>query len=870
MVGKRIVANIATIFIPVRTPQWMPSAIEPAQYCWHVICISEAAGGSASCEAIGARETGGQWLQAEVVCIATDAKPGRSTDGHRSDAMVYDWQALDRQRLRTRFEGGASGVSAEDSRHKDRVQLQRRPQHGASPPAQLSHAPPVSPSPSLGSMGIGSRAMGLQRVPSVPLISGVAAMSLLALLSGAAAADALGQTSSINLTGTASLNTEDNICLQPGLLLADMCTMIIGRDLFKTYTSAVLLRGRGFGNASMAQGFTNAADVSMRPDLAVSATFKTVSAFSMIKATALVSVDMFLCSETTCNNAVDLTYVNVSGQVVDVDESLQASQLGFRLGVVPQTLLAVGIPLPEDGSPVVNQTVVLQINGTKLFPTSVKSVVRSQRMIDSSAVNPNNTEGYAVLGTRVVFEAFSNFLLGLPSLGFGAYAIDGVCTYLLYPNSAWYQEYIVTALTPCYGASANQTFVLSGLQSVGGGWCTYCDGDSTSVENKDTPCYATDFATCGDFASCLISEGVTYPRINLNISGWDLVVYNLTDELTCDYLGGQALYTHQWSTIMMEVLAAGRFGLPAGCDYGQGGVTTFGAGNALNYTDSGDIDPPAGTFSSYPCPAVGQVGLAAAAQQGGYAALAAALQDVWIVGGPGVVFSMLGYERATLWCINSSVAAVETWAAQLADTTATGAATSFNLVLRVPGWFSLFATNVAAAIGAWAGYSGVEDWIIAITTHTSAASRRRRTAGKVLAILLVMIITVLPLLIAMLTDLLANHGNRGRDVKTFAQQAFQAPGYGEYQVVAVAQIDLTAENSDLPLAMGIPFLFTLVGIGVAAVLLTEHKRDKKDRLSATAAGQPHETETAPVIGFDKPVSLSDHPSHSSMWHVVGS
>ena len=682
---------------------------------------------------------------------------------------------------------------------------------------------------------------------------------LLLALRGTSAADAPG-TSSIPLSAT--LSAAENICLQPSLLLADMCVMNLGPDLSKTYSSAVLLRARGLNNASVARGFTNGADSSLRPDLTVAATVRTVSAFSEIRATALINVDMFLCSEPTCNNAVDLMYINVSDQVRG--ENLAASQLGFKVGVVPQTVLAVGMPLPEDDSTIVSELVAQ----TELFPRSVQSVVRAQRAIGANAQYFNTTRyaGYAVLGTRVLFEAFSDFLLGLPGLGFGAFAIDGFCTNLLFPNSPWYQEHIIAALSPCAGATASQTFVMRGLRA--GGWCTLCDSSSTSVQNKDAGCYPTDFPSCGDFTTCFM-EGFTYPTVNMTVSGWDLVVYDLTSELTCNYAAGQALYTHQWSTIMLEIIAAGRSGTPAGCNYTAGSVMEVGAaGQALRYAPIGAIDPPAGTFSNYSCPAAGSVGQAAAAQQSGYAALAAGLQGVWVVGGPAVQFSMLGYERATLWSLNSSVAAVEGWAAQLADSTATNAAADFNFVLRVPGWISLFATNVAAAIGAWAGYSGVEDWIIAITTHTSAASLRRRTAGKLLAILLVGLITVLPLLISMLTDLLANSGNHGKNVKTFTQQAFEAPGYGDYRVVAVAQIDIRAANSKLPLALGIPFLCALVGIGVAAVLLTEHRRDKKDRLSAHTASQPLGIETVAVMGFDKPVVLSDHPSHSGMWHSV--
>ncbi len=689
-------------------------------------------------------------------------------------------------------------------------------------------------------------------------------MWLLALR-GSAVADDLGTTF---IPLSASLSAAENICLQPSLLLTDMCVMNLGPDLSKTYSSAVLLRARGLNNASVARGFTNGADPSLRPDLTVAATVRTVSAFSEIRATALVNMDMFLCSEPTCNNAVDLTYINASDQNMGPGETLSASQLGFRVGLVPQTLLAVGMPLPEDDSTIVNELVA----HLELFPRSVQSVVRAQRAIGPNAQYFDNSRyaGVAVLGTRVVFEAFSDSLLGLPGLGFGAFVMDGTCTGLLYPNSPWFQEYIIAALSPCDGATASQSFVLRGLQAGGSpaGWCTLCDSFTTSIENKVAGCYPTDFPSCGDFTTCFM-EGSTYPRVNMTVSGWDLVVYDLTSELACDYAGGQSPYTHQWSTILFEVVAAGRAGTPAGCNYTAGSVTEVGtAGQALTYTASGDINPPDGTFSNYSCPAAGPVGQAAAAQQSGYAALAAGLQEVWVVGGPGVLFSMLGYERATLWSLNSSVTAVEGWAAQLADSAATNAAADFNYVLRVPGWISLFATNVAAAIGAWAGYSGVEDWIIAITTHTSAASLRRRTAGKLLAILLVGLITVLPLLISMLTDLLANSGNHGKHVKTFMQQAFEAPGYGDYRVVAIAQIDITAANSTLPLALGIPFLCALVGIGVAAVLLTEHRRDKKDRLTAHTASQPPGIETVAVMGFDKPVVLSDHPSHLGTWHGV--
>lgn len=643
-------------------------------------------------------------------------------------------------------------------------------------------------------------------------------VQLLLSVLGTRAATDVGVPTSIPLS--ASLNDTENICLQPDLVQTEMCVMNLGPDPTKTYSSIVMLRGRGFTNASTAHGFTIGADASLRPDLVVTAVFRTVSAFSDVRATAVVSVDMFLCSEPTCNNVVDLNYV--TNQKVAAGEGLQAGQVGFRIGVVPQTRLAVGIPLPGSTEYIDEQVAV----PSDTAPASVQSVVRSQRSIGGMPVAnfTPDAPGYAVLGTRVALEAFSDYLAEVPSLGFGAFMLGGTCTYLLYPNNPWYQQYIVATLSPCNGMSASQTFVLRGLKSAGGGRCYFCDSASVSIADLASPCYPTDFLTCGEYtlpSNCNNSAsgaGPVYHPINMTInqsinqtaSGWELLLYNLTSELQCDYSQNQSTWQHLWSTIMFEVIAEGRNGVPVGCNY-----------------------------TLYPCPSAGMSGQQQAdreAQEAGFSAFAAALQQKWVVGSPGEVFSMLGYERASLDHLNASVLAVETWALQLADSAAISAASNFNFVLTVPGWFALFATNLAATIGAWAGYSGVEDWIIAMTSHASAASRRRRAVGKILAILLVMLITLVPLLISVLTDLLANQGNYGKSITTFSQEAFQAPGYGNYVVAALGQVAITAADSKLPLAMGIPFLFTLLCIGFAAVLLTEHRRRQQDRIMAQ---QPH-------------------------------
>lgn len=108
--------------------------------------------------------------------------------------------------------------------------------------------------------------------------------------------------------------------------------------------------------------------------------------------------------------------------------------------------------------------------------------------------------------------------------------------------------------------------------------------------------------------------------------------------------------------------------------------------------------------------------------------------------------------------------------------------------------------------------------------------------GKSVAGAITMAITVLPFVIIVVTDYSINKSN-DKNIG-YMQQAFDAPGYGRYKIVAVARIDESSERSLLPLYMEIPLTFCMIAIGIIAIILTkvrkrEHMRNKEQVMPTT-------------------------------------
>lgn len=587
-------------------------------------------------------------------------------------------------------------------------------------------------------------------------------------------------------------NNADTLCTQPGLVGEYMCVMNSGISSDRNYSNEILLAGRDVINSTTSYGFTSKAISSFRPDITVYATHETSTLTNSITGTAVANLDMFVCSEETCNNYVDLKYV----------EYEKSYDIGFAVGVIPYTNLAIGVPLRTSSS----NTSCVEV---------VSDVVKKYKNVDSAFrfthyVNTDTEKdiGYAMLGTRVNFEAYTDYLLSKSSFGVAPYSINGVCAYIIYPDNAWYMQYIISKLTKC--SEPNHTFAMMGISN--NDWCYYCDAHSIDVKNNKADCYPSNLVTC---------EHNPYPLVNATIDTWKMRIYNLTSNKSD---GDQRLYLHPWSTILMEIIENGRSTSSAGCN--QTGellcVSTY---------DVCNTSKPA----ILTCPAANMI----FKNSNGYGALVHILRNYWVTMSQwkADTFSMLGNERLIVSRMKSEIDAAEQWGYQQASISVRNSIDLYKPMYNVKGYLITFMINAAAAFGAWSAYPNVAAWISKIASIIIKYDKINYIIGKSVAGVVTMAITVMPLITIVITDNLINKDNiNNKSSTTYMQQAFDAPGYGKYKIVIIAQINKIAGSSHLSLNMGIPLICVMFFIGITAIVLTEvaiYSKLKSDTLASS-------------------------------------
>ena len=553
-----------------------------------------------------------------------------------------------------------------------------------------------------------------------------------------------------------------------------MCIMNDGTAPNRMYSNEVLMGGRNISNNEASAGYMSGSNRALRPDITVRAQYTSKTIMNAVTTTANVYMDMFLCSEETCNSYVDIKFI----------ENGNLTGVGFMVGVVPFTKLALGSPLRDFSTNVSLEFLRKPQAAAARYVTSLSKTVRK-------GADTTDETGYAVLGTRVGFEAYSDYLLKNSSFGFASFLIEnGVCAHILYPRNAWYQQNVITDLIKC--DNATQTFAMMGVST--GSWCRYCDGATIDVINKHAPCYPSNLLTC-------ISD-ITYDNVNITTAdNMTVRMYNLTD---VNSFSDQGTYVHPWSTLLMEIIAEARSPVPAGCNYQNSEHA-----QCYNSENNCDIVPyqcsPAKTKTAVP--------------GDGYDTLLKSFDNKWIASWQTSTFSMLGNERIAINYIQPEVDAAILWACQQASTSVVRSSAAFNPVSNAKGYVITFLINAAAAVGAWLAYSEIATWV------SRRLSRRESSAiGKFIAGTVTMVITVLPFIFIIISDYSINSSNSNDTV--FAQQAFDAPGYGKYKIVAVAQIIESAESSTLPLSCGLPLIFVTAAIGFTAIVLTEVVRKR--------------------------------------------
>ena len=586
-------------------------------------------------------------------------------------------------------------------------------------------------------------------------------------------------------------NNADTLCTQPGLVGEYMCVMNSGISSDRNYSNEILLAGRDVINSTTSYGFTSKAISSFRPDITIYATHETSTLTNSITGTAVANLDMFVCSEETCNNYVDLKYVGY-GESYDI---------GFAVGVIPYTNLAIGVPLRTSSS----NTACVEV---------VSDVVKKYKNVDSAFrfthyVNTDTeiVKGYAMLGTRVNFEAYTDYLLSKSSFGVAPYSINGVCAYIIYPDNAWYMQYIISKFTKC--SEPNHTFAMMGISN--NNWCYFCDTSSIDVSNHNAGCYPSNLGTC---------ENHPYPFVDATIDTWKMRIYNLTSN---NSNGDQSLYLHPWSTILMEIIENGRNANSAGCNKTDGFICV---GNGCTTLLPEVLTCPAAemTFKN----------------SNGYGALVHILRNYWVTTlqwKDADTFSMLGNERLTVSRMKPEIDAAEQWGYQQASISVRNSIDLYKPMYNVKGYLITFMINAAAAFGAWSAYPNVAAWISKIASIIIKHDKINYIIGKSVAGVVTMAITVMPLITIVITDNLINKDNiNNKSSITYMQQAFDAPGYGKYKIVIIAQINKIAGSSHLSLNMGIPLICVMFFIGITAIVLTEvaiYSKLKSDKLASS-------------------------------------
>ena len=514
----------------------------------------------------------------------------------------------------------------------------------------------------------------------------------------------------------------------------------------------------------------------MRPDIAIYSEYTSNTVMSSVTAMAEVYLDYFICPEDTCNNYVDLKYVKNGTTNV-------SSGVGFMVGVMNGTEFALSTPLR--GSP---NDVVTETNTTKRND-SVTSVIKTVY----PATQISDEKGYAILDTRVNFEAYSDFKLQEPSFGIANKEINGTCTRVLYPKNMWYQENIMTNFTKnC--SQTTQTFALMGVDGTSwpkNNWCRYCDDSSISVVNNHAPCYPSDIDTCTEFVKF-------YPSINQTINTWNTRMFNITKNANDDRLYGQGKDTRSWGTLLMEIIAEARHAVPTGCVH-ENSTSTYQCVVLLDKT----------------CPALKQYDCvqsdkAKNVSTDGYDELSKTLNKTWVTSWQTNTFSMLGYERVSIGSILPQIHAAEKWGYQIAESAVKRPSSPYNPLYNVGGYIVTFTLSIAATVGAWVAYPDTSKWI-----SKKLNKEGNSIIGKLIAGMITMTISVLPFIIIVISDYGISKSS-GSDT-IYKQEAFDAPGYGSYKLVVVAQIAESSKHSFLPLEMGIPFTLIMIVIGIAAV-----------------------------------------------------
>lgn len=312
------------------------------------------------------------------------------------------------------------------------------------------------------------------------------------------------------------------------------------------------------------------------------------------------------------------------------------------------------------------------------------------------------------------------------------------------------------------------------------------------VSSTDTP--RPELQTC--------ERDIPYDIVNRVIANnMTVKMYNLTGD---NGFSDQVSYIHPWSTLLMEILAEARSPVPAGCNYQNNELAI-----CVASTDNCNLVP-------YECsPAKKDT----VVPGDGYDAILKRFNYKWVASWQTGTFSMLGHERLNINYIQPEIDAAILWACQQASTSVVRTSATFNPVSSAKGYVITFLINATAAIGAWLAYSEIAKWV------SRTLSRRDSSAiGKFVAGSVTMVITVLPFVFIIISDFSINKSNS--DDTVYAQQAFDAPGYGGYKIVAVAQLMESAESSALPLSCGLPLVFVTASIGFAAIIITEVVRKR--------------------------------------------
>ncbi|GAQ79531.1 hypothetical protein KFL_000320295 [Klebsormidium nitens] len=526
----------------------------------------------------------------------------------------------------------------------------------------------------------------------------------------------------------------DQLCGQAGLFGQFMCVMNTGTGANRTYSSQVLLSARQLADNTTAVDRIFGAEPFLRPDMVITAEGTRATFLSASKGLATVYLDFFICSEETCSSVADLKYFQ---------DTEGERGVGFPIGVVPLTNLAVGLPVGQGAlGDAVNVSVDLT---SERLSQGITSAVRSYQLQGSLPIKQRPL--VAMAGTRVTLDILADFLLSEPGVGVANRAVQGACTLLIFPDSPWYRQYILPSFPLC--VTPTQTLALLGLDD--GNWCQLCDGFSISVVNYQAGCYLSNRGTCGF---------LDYPLVNPEVGGWTLNMYNLTSPADGQtlYSGDQGTYTHPWTGLLYNIRAEGRAAAPAGCNH------------TGRYTCVGD-----GCSTKKPflmtCPAATRTG----GLSGGFGALLSTAEYSWASSTSSSLGSFFGYERLSVNGLGKVVSAAEDWGFAIASNVVKDTVIYYDQVLSTTGLVTTWLTTLIAVVGSWAAYPQISAWI---SRAIGSARGWEGFLGKALAGVTTIVATSAPLVIVIATQhsLSVNNGRRVQHM--YYQAAYDAPGPG--------------------------------------------------------------------------------------------